>query len=189
MAMQQTALIVIDMPKTIRADRDVGYSWANPNAPQTAGRSLAAFRVAGLPVLRIHHNASDPADGFHPDNPLCVPMPKVAAAVGEPVIVRIASSGFTGTALEATLHYAGIRSLVIVGGETNMCVESTARMAGNLGFTTTVVADAPVNFQCTLRDESVMAPQAVRKMSLANLTSSARIADSGEVLSELTQHP
>ncbi|MBC7737332.1 MAG: isochorismatase family protein [Candidatus Saccharibacteria bacterium] len=35
---------------------------------------------------------------------------------------------------------------MIVGGEANMCVESTTRMAGNLGFQTSFVADALVNF-------------------------------------------
>jgi nicotinamidase-related amidase len=87
------------------------------------------------------------------------------------------------------LRAAGVQSLVIVGGEANMCVESTARMAGNLGFKTTVVADALVNFQRSLRDGRVMPPETVLEMSLANLTSFARIADSVEVLSELIPRP
>lgn len=184
-----TALIVIDLQEAMRAERDMGYPWANPQAPQTAGSLLAAFRQAGLPVVHVHHNTANPQDGFHPANPLCVAMPEVAPAPEEPVFVKTGSSGFIGTGLEAHLRGSGIRSLVTVGGEADMCVESTARMAGNLGFATTVVADALVNFQRTLREGRVMPPQAVLDLSLANLTSFARILDSDEVLSEIAQIP
>lgn len=112
-------------------------------------------------------------------------MPEVAPAAGEPVVVKLGSSGFIGTGLEALLRDAGVHSLVIVGGEANMCVESTARMAGNPGFATTVVADALVNFQRTLRDGRVVPLETVLEMSLANLTSFARIVSRAELLSEV----
>ena len=182
---ERTALLVIDLQEAMRADRDAGYPWANPDAPATAGRILAAFRAAGLPVVHIHHNEADPADGFHPDNPLSRAMPEVAPALGEAVVVKKGSSAFIGTGLEDMLRGAGCDSLVVVGGEANMCVESTARMAGNLGFKTTVVADALVNFQRTRRDGVVIAPKDVLEMALANLTSFARILESHEVLAEV----
>lgn len=183
------ALIVIDLQEAMRAERDQGYPWANPQAPQVAGQVLQAFRAAGLPVIHVHHNTSDPADGFHPDNPLVVAMPEVAPVAGEPVVVKTGSSGFIGTGLEALLRAKGITRLVIVGGEANMCVESTARMAGNLGFQTSVLADALVNFQRSLRDGRVIPPELVLEMSLANLTSFARISDSAALLAELTPAP
>ena len=183
---KETALIVIDLQEAMRADRDAGYPWANPDAPQTAGRILAAFRAAGLPVWHVHHNGTDPADGFHPDNPLVVAMPEVAPIEGEPVVVKLGSSAFIGTGLESKLREAGLTRLVIVGGEANMCVESTTRMAGNLGFDTTVVADALVNFQRTLRGGRVMPPETVLDMTLANMTSFARIVDSAAVLAEVS---
>ena len=177
--------MVIDLQEAMRADRDAGYPWANPQAPETAGRLLAAFRAAGMPVVHVHHAALDPADGFHPDNPLHRPMPETAPAAGEMVVVKRGSSGFIGTGLERLLRDAGHDALVIVGGEANMCVESTARMAGNLGFKTTVVADALVNFQRTRRDGVVVPPGDVLEMALANLASFARIAESREVLAEV----
>ena len=56
----KTALVVINLQEAMRADRDAGYPWANPDAPATAGRLLAAFRAAGLPVVHIHHHGTDP---------------------------------------------------------------------------------------------------------------------------------
>ena len=180
-----TALVVIDLQEAMRADRDAGYPWANAEAPETAGRLLAAFRQAGMPVVHIHHAATHPDDGFHPDNPLHRPMPETAPVAGEVVVVKRGSSGFIGTGLEDILRKAGHDTLVIVGGEANMCVESTARMAGNLGFKTTVVADALVNFQRTRRDGVIVPPRDVLEMALANLSSFARIVESGEVLAEV----
>jgi nicotinamidase-related amidase len=169
----------------MRADRDAGYPWANPDAPETAGRILAAFRAAGLPVVHVHHHGTHPDDGFHPDNPLSRAMPEVAPVPEEIVVIKRGSSGFIGTGLEDLLRGAGYTSLVVVGGEANMCVESTTRMAGNLGFTTTVVADALVNFQRTRRDGVIVPPRDVLEMALANLSSFARIVESDVVLAEV----
>lgn len=181
----KTALVVIDLQEAMRADRDAGYPWANSEAPATAGRLLAAFRAADLPVVHIHHHGTDPADGFHPDNPLSRPMPETAPHPGELVVVKTGSSGFIGTGLEVLLRDAGLDHLVLVGGEANMCVESTTRMAGNLGFRTTVVADALVNFQRTRRDGVVVPPRDVLEMSLANLMSFATVVESDDILADL----
>jgi nicotinamidase-related amidase len=183
--MAHPALVVIDLQEAMRAERDAGYPWANPDAPATAGRLLAAFRAVGLPVVHIHHHESDPAAGFHPDNPLSAAMPEVTPLQTEPVVIKHGSSGFIGTELEALLRQGGHDTLVIVGGEANMCVESTTRMAGNMGFQTTVVADALVNFQRTRRDGVVVAPADVLELSLANMTSFARIVDSDQILAEI----
>ena len=67
-----------------------------------------------------------------------------------------------------------------------MCVESTPLMAGNLAFDATVVADALMNFQRTLREGRVVPPEMVLDMALANLTSFARIVDSGDILAGLS---
>jgi nicotinamidase-related amidase len=182
---KSTALVVIDLQEAMRADRDAGYPWANPNAPETAGRILAAFRAKGLPVVHVHHHATHPEDGFHPSNPLSRAMPETAPQHGEAVVIKHGSSGFIGTGLEELLRGAGYTALVVVGGEANMCVESTSRMAGNLGFQTTVVADALVNFQRTRRDGVVVPPKDVLEMALANLSSFARIVESDQILVEL----
>lgn len=179
------ALLVIDLQLAMRPEHNAGTPWANPDAPDTAGHLLAAFRAAGLPVVHIHHHGTDPEDGFHPDNPLSAAMPQVAPWPGEAVVIKHGSSGFIGTGLQALLQGAGHDALVVVGGEANMCVESTVRMAGNLGFDTTVVADALVNFPRSRRDGGIIAAQDVLEMTLANLRGFARVADAAQILAEV----
>lgn len=174
-------LIVIDLQEAMRAERTPDWPWANDAAPQVAGRLLAKFRAKGGRVIHVHHHTDYPGDGFNPDSPLCAAMAEVAPLPGEEIVVKHGSSAFIGTDLGARL--AGVTDLVICGGEANMCVESTTRMAGNLGFKVTLVADALVCFPRQARDGRVFPPQAVLDMSLANLGGFARITLSEEVLS------
>ncbi|MEL7097873.1 MAG: isochorismatase family protein [Pseudomonadota bacterium] len=58
------------------------------------------------------------------------------------VVEKDVNSGFIGTSLEIDLRRAGIRRLVIAGYFTNFCVETTTRMAGNMGFDCYLVHDA-----------------------------------------------
>jgi ureidoacrylate peracid hydrolase len=51
----------------------------------------------------------------------------VAPLEGEPVVVKHRYSAFVGTRLESVLHTLGVKTLVMTGVGTNVCVESTAR--------------------------------------------------------------
>jgi nicotinamidase-related amidase len=181
-----TALLIIDVQMAFIEDRDAGYPWANPHAEYQIAALLNGFRSKGLAVIHIHHHGSDPEDNFHPGKPGAAPQPCALPEAGEPVMIKHVSSAFIGTGLEHRLRQAGIDGLVIVGGAANYCVESTARMAGNLGFATTVVEDALINFQKTLRDGRVMPAEDVLAMTLANLDGEfARIATTADILTEI----
>ena len=58
------------------------------------------------------------------------------------VVEKDVNSGFIGTSLELELRRSGINRLVVMGFYTNYCIETTVRMAGNLGFDTYLVHDA-----------------------------------------------
>jgi ureidoacrylate peracid hydrolase len=60
---------------------------------------------------------------------------------GEPVVVKHRYSAFAGTTLDALLKERGIRSLLLVGVATEVCVESTARDGYFLDYYITMVAD------------------------------------------------
>lgn len=180
------ALVVIDVQGEMTAGRDAGYPWANPGAEAQIAALIAGFRARGLPVMHVHHH--EPDGPMAPGLPGAAPLPCALPLAGEPLFIKYGSSAFIGTGLEDFLRQQGLTDLVLIGGEANYCVESSTRMAGNLGFAVTLAEDALINFQKKLRDGTVVPAETVLAISLATLNGSfARIATTDAVLAGLDQ--
>ncbi|MGV6820230.1 MAG: cysteine hydrolase family protein [Parvularcula sp.] len=78
-----------------------------------------------------------------------------APATDEIVITKTASGAFTGTALEATLRNMGIEHLRICGFVTDECVETTARVALDLGFVVKVISDATTTYHAEAYNSTI----------------------------------
>ena len=79
------------------------------------------------------------------------------------------NSGFIGTSLELDLRRAGIQRLVVMGFFTNICIETTVRMAGNMGFDTYLVHDACATVNSIGHDGTDYDPDLVHNMAIASL--------------------
>ena len=64
---------------------------------------------------------------------------------------------------------AGIQRLWVVGFFTNVCVETTVRMAGNMGFDTYLVHDACSTMNSIGLDGTDYDPELVHNMAVAGL--------------------
>ena len=95
--------------------------------------------------------------------------PEVLPLPTETVIAKRTNSAFIGTGLESRLRAAGHMLLVVTGVITNNSVESTVRMAGNLGFDTFLVEDACFTFARKDWSGHFRTASEVHAMSLANL--------------------
>ena len=69
-------------------------------------------------------------------------VPEVAPQPGDLVVQKSRYSGFAGTQLEQALHARRIRTLLVAGVATNVCVESTIRDAYHREFFPVMVTDA-----------------------------------------------
>jgi len=186
MTLQTTALLVIDVQEAFNEIEQAGARRNNPDAVQHIVRLLGTFREACAPVYHVRHASAEPDSRFRPERTGFAVMPQVRERPGEPVIVKTVNSSFIGTDLEARLRAAGVGTLVICGATTNHCVETTARMAGNLGFETLLVADATWTFDRTGPDGLTYPASQVHAMSLANLSGEfAEIVQTDDVVERL----
>jgi nicotinamidase-related amidase len=140
------ALLVIDMQRAFD-DLDFWGPTTNPDCETNVAALIDAWTVAGEPVVVVRHDSSSPRSPLHPENPGNALVEAVAAVEPALFVTKSVNSAFYGDPdLGEWLSAQGIEELVICGIQTNMCVETTARMAGNLGYDVTVVLDATRTF-------------------------------------------
>jgi nicotinamidase-related amidase len=87
----------------------------------------------------------------------------------EIIIEKSVNSAFIGTNLHGQLTDMGSKRVVITGLTTNHCVETTTRMAGNLGFNPILVSDATATFDRMGPDGNLYKAEDIHTMTLVNL--------------------
>ncbi|WP_256807320.1 MULTISPECIES: cysteine hydrolase family protein [unclassified Bradyrhizobium] len=180
------ALIVVDVQCAFDQWEAAGKRRNNPDAAARIADLLKAFRASGAPVFHIRHEGTKPSSSFLPTDPGYVVKDEAREQPGEAVIVKRVNSAFIGTDLEQRLRAGNIATVVICGATTNHCVETTTRMAGNLGFDTRLVRDATWTFDRVGPDGDAHSAEAIHAMTLSNLDGEfARIVTAGEVIAAL----
>lgn len=181
---QRAALILIDIQRGF--DNPQWGHRNNPDAETNAAALLHAWRQTGRPLFHVQHLSQDAHSPLRAGSPGSEIKEIVLPQAGEPVIQKHVNSAFIGTDLEDRLRCEGITTLIIVGLTTNHCVETTARMAGNLGFLTYVVSDATATFDRRGPDGVLHPAQDIQAMTLANLHQEfATIVTAADVLQNL----
>jgi nicotinamidase-related amidase len=183
-----TALIVVDVQRAFDEWEAAGKRRNNPEALARIVELLAAFRAGKTPIFHIRHESMRPGSAFAPGSTGYPVKDEAREIEGEPVIVKRVNSAFIGTDLEARLRAAGITTLVICGATTNHCVETTTRMAGNLGFDARLVRDATWTFDRVGPDGDAHSAEDIHAMTLANLNGEfARIVSASEAIAGLDE--
>ncbi|MFQ5555732.1 MAG: cysteine hydrolase family protein [Acidimicrobiia bacterium] len=171
-----TALVVVDVQ---RGFDDIEY-WGprnNPSCEDNIAALLEAWRDQGWPVVYVRHDSRDPASplrGGAPGNGL----KDVLSGDPDVLVTKSVHSAFYGEPdLHAWLQEHGIASVAVCGIQTNLCCESTARMAGDLGYEMLFVPDATHTFDMKAADGTVF-----RARDLSRATSVLLGAEFGTVV-------
>jgi nicotinamidase-related amidase len=182
---QTTALVVIDMqrdfldPQGYAAKAGLDVSLLRAAIPGVA-RVLAAAREAGLLIVHTREaNAPDlsdvppafmeatrrtgaPVGSAGPLGRLLIRgefgagiVDELAPKGAEIVIDKPGFSAFEGTALGSMLTMRGIRSLILCGITTEVCVSSTLRTAIDRGFRCVTLRDACASADVSLHDAAM----------------------------------
>ena len=98
--------------------------------------------------LRGYDDATDPVD--------CTEIiTELAPAAGDYRIEKYGYGAFHGTELDGLLRHLGVKSIVLTGTVTQICVEETGREAFHYGYRTTMVSDAVSSFAPDLHAASL----------------------------------
>lgn len=203
----KTALLLIDMQKAAgaewlvheavkkgisesdaraaTADMDRAIKEANANARKI----LEGFRAAGLDIIHIKiegktKNGRD-FGKIHRYHDFVIPLgsewaeffEEVTPREGEIVLTKTTSGAFQDTNVHRILSDMGIENVIIVGFYTEQCVESTARVAADLGYDVVVIEDATATTTEKLHQHSL---EAIR-------VGYGRIESTAEVLEQLAK--
>lgn len=164
--MKQTALLIIDMQRAF--DLEGWGERNNPQAEEEALQVLSYFRQEQLPVIHIQHLSEDPHSRFHRSQGQ--DFKEGFAPLGQEIVFqKRTNSAFIGTDLEKHLHSSGIQKLVIVGLTLPHCVSTTTRMAANLGFEVSLLADATASFALPDQSGQVIHPKQIHEINLISL--------------------
>jgi len=163
-----TALIVVDVQQ---AFDDAGY-WGRRNNPEceaNVARLIEAWRAEGRPLVFVRHDSDEAVSPLRPDEPGNAFKPEVS---GKPdlLVTKQVNSAFYGSPdLDAWLRERGISSLALCGITTDHCVETTARMGGNLGYDVLFVLDACATFDRQGPDGEVVTAEELTRATAASL--------------------
>lgn len=165
------ALLIVDMQNDfVRAGAPLEV--ADARATLDVHRHLIeAFRRLGAPVVYTKFLATPEPSLLWRWSPQCAPptlcchqgvtrryadtttalectgiVTELAPAPHDLIIEKFGYGAFHGTPLSDLLRQRGVRSLVVTGTVTQICVEESAREAFHHGFATTMVADAVSSF-------------------------------------------
>jgi nicotinamidase-related amidase len=181
------ALVVVDVQRGF----DDAAHWGprnNPACEANVASLIAGWREQGQPLVFARHDSTEAGSPLAPGQP---GNDFKDAISGEPdlLLSKHVNSCFYGTPdLHGWLGERGVTRIAICGITTNHCCETTARMAGNLGYETWFVLDATHTFDREGPDGTTLAADQLARATAANLHGEfATVVDTAGMLSLLEQ--
>ncbi len=185
---ESTALLLIDVQKGINDTNYYGGPTGRRNNLEAEGRIaelLKRWRKTGGQVAFTRHDSIEDGSPLKLSLETGEQLPGLDIMDGDIAVSKSVNSGFIGTSLELDLRRAGIQRLVVAGYFTNVCVETTVRMAGNMGFDTYLVHDACATMNSVGLDGTDYDPDLVHNMAVAGLNGEFCTAISTEAALQL----
>ena len=154
--MNDIGLVIIDVQVAMFSVPDLPL-YSGDKLIENISYLLDRARTTNTPVFFVQHIGLD--DGlFGKGKPTWEIDPRIKPLENEVVIFKRTPDSFHKTSLHEELHKKSISKLVIVGCQTEFCVDTTCRRAFSMGYDTILVEDAHSTFD----NEILTAPQIIK---------------------------
>ncbi len=138
--MYDTALLVIDVQRGFFDGDRIPPVSDSERVLARIGDVVRRARATGLPVVYVQHAGGSGhlleqgSEGWqiHPD---------VKPQKGDVIIAKTTPDSFGMTGLKEKLDSLGTESLIVVGNQTEFCVDTTCRSARSLDYNVTLLKD------------------------------------------------
>jgi nicotinamidase-related amidase len=131
-----TALVVIDVQVGL-----IEEAYHSNEVLTSINTLLNKARASNTPIVYIQHDGPQ-GHGLEVGTPAWEIHPAIAPLGGELIVHKRASDSFYATSLQRELEAHGIKNLVVVGGQTEYCIDTSVRRATTMGYNVTLVGDA-----------------------------------------------
>ena len=149
---RDTALVIIDVQKGL-----IGEAYQGDEVLEHINILLAKARASGTPVIYVQHDGPR-GHGLEVGTDGWQISPVIAPQESEPIVHKRASDAFHSTSLRQELDRRHIRNLIVAGGETQYCIDTTVRRATTYSYEVTLVGDAHTTCGCdTLTSAQIIA--------------------------------
>ncbi len=180
------AVIPIDLQAGFVDEAHWGGERNNPDLEGNVTALLAAARTHRIPIFHVKHNSTEPESPLRPEHSGNAFMPEAEPEDDEPVFEKTVNAPFFDTNLESVLREGGFTDLIMFGMTTEHCLSTSVRVAANLGFHVTVVADACAAFPKRDLTGRVWSADDVHHAHLASLQDEfAQITDSATIMKSM----
>ena len=148
------ALLVIDAIEAVGDDSLYDPDAATAAYRSAVARSVTACRAAGIPIIFCNDAHVRGLDrelelwGEHGVAGETRIFPEIEVGEADIIIPKRRYSGFFQTDLDLTLRELGVKTVIAVGADTNICVLHTLADAYFNNYASVVVTDATMTFLC-----------------------------------------
>jgi nicotinamidase-related amidase len=181
-----TALVVIDVQRGFYEPHMPPRN--NPDFETNLPLLLDAWKQAGQPIVLVRHDSVDSRSSLGAGTPGNAFTELLDGVTPDLMFTKHVNSAFHGEIdLGKWLDGRGITDLVLAGIQTNWCVETTARVGGNLGYHVTVAIDATFTFDAEGPNGETLTADQLYTATAVNLHADkfARVLPTKEVVAEL----
>ena len=139
--MSKTALLIIDVQRAFFDGDPIAAVYDGDRVLERISSVVQRARLAGLPLVYVQHIGAV-GHPLEPQGKGWQIHPEVRPQEADLVIGKTRPDSFYGTNLQADLDLLDAKKLIVMGNQTDFCIDTTCRRARSFDYEVTLLHDA-----------------------------------------------